>query len=52
MKKLLAILFLTTLCVCGNVHAQSRADEMMKQAQENLAKKRSEEHTSELQSRI
>ena len=39
MKKLLAILFLTTLCVCGNVHAQSRADEMMKQAQENLAKK-------------
>lgn len=39
MKKLLTILFLTTLCVCGNVHAQSRADEMMKQAKESLAKK-------------
>lgn len=39
MKRIIAILFLATLCFYGQVHAQNRADELMEQAQENLAKK-------------
>ncbi|MDE6349106.1 MAG: sensor histidine kinase [Bacteroides sp.] len=39
MKKVISILLLAALCVCGRTHAQSRADELMKQAQESLAKK-------------
>lgn len=39
MKKVISILLLAALCVCGQTHAQSRADELMKQAQESLAKK-------------
>lgn len=37
MKKIIATLFLITLCFYSQ--AQNRADELMKQAQENLAKK-------------
>lgn len=39
MKKLISILFLAFLCLCTQAYAQNRADELMKQAQENLAKK-------------
>lgn len=39
MKKVISILLLAALCVCGQTHAQSRADELMKQAQESLTKK-------------
>lgn len=39
MKKIATILLLAVLCACSRVHAQNRADELMKQAQENLAKK-------------
>lgn len=39
MKKIIAILFLITLCFYSQSQAQNRADELMKQAQENLAKK-------------
>ncbi|MDE5710539.1 MAG: sensor histidine kinase, partial [Bacteroides sp.] len=39
MKRIISILLLATLCICGQIHAQSRADELMKQAQESLAKK-------------
>lgn len=39
MKRIISILLLAALCVCGPAHAQNRADELMKQAQESLAKK-------------
>ena len=39
MKKIIITFFLATLCFYSQVHAQSRADEFMKQAQESLAKK-------------
>ena len=39
MKKITTILFLAILCSLSQAYAQSRADELMKQAQENLAKK-------------
>lgn len=39
MKKLISILILAFLCLCTQAYAQNRADELMKQAQENLAKK-------------
>ncbi|ADV42973.1 integral membrane sensor signal transduction histidine kinase [Bacteroides helcogenes P 36-108] len=39
MKKIITILFLAFLCAYSQIHAQNRADELMKQAQENLAKK-------------
>lgn len=39
MKRIIAIFTLVTLCFYSQVHAQNRADELMKQAQENLAKK-------------
>ncbi len=39
MKKIATALLLAVLCACSQVHAQNGADELMKQAQENLAKK-------------
>lgn len=39
MKKIITILFLAAICLCQPTYAQNRADELMKQAQENLAKK-------------
>lgn len=39
MKKIITVLLLAILCSLNQVYAQSRADELMKQAQENLAKK-------------
>ena len=39
MKKIISILFLAAFCLCNQVYAQDRAGELMKQAQENLAKK-------------
>ena len=39
MKKITTVLFLAILCSLSQAYAQSRADELMKQAQENLAKK-------------
>lgn len=39
MKKIITVLLLAILCSLSQVYAQSRADELMKQAQENLAKK-------------
>ena len=39
MKKIIITFFLATLWFYSQVHAQSRADEFMKQAQESLAKK-------------
>ncbi|MCD8183143.1 MAG: ATP-binding protein [Bacteroides sp.] len=39
MKKIISILFLAIFCLCTQTYAQDRADELMKQAQENLAKK-------------
>ncbi len=39
MKKIISILFFITLCFYSQTQAQNRADELMKQAQENLAKK-------------
>ena len=57
MRKIITLLFLAAFCICSQAYSQNRADELMKQAQESLAKKeyikaryRSEEHTSELQS--
>lgn len=38
MRKIITILFFAISCLYGQVHAQSRADELMKQAQESLAK--------------
>ena len=40
MKKIISICLLVALCICSQTHAQSRADELMKQAQESLEKKR------------
>ena len=39
MKKIISIFLLVALCICSQTHAQSRADELMKQAQESLEKK-------------
>lgn len=39
MKKIITILFLAAICLCQSTYAQNRADELMKQAQESLAKK-------------
>ena len=39
MKKIATALLLAVLCAYSQVHAQNRADELMKQAQENLAKR-------------
>ena len=39
MKKIATALLLAVLCAYSPVHAQNRADELMKQAQENLAKR-------------
>ena len=39
MKKSIPILLAVLLCLCTQTFAQNRADELMKQAQENLAKK-------------
>lgn len=39
MKKNISILLAVLLCLCTQTFAQNRADELMKQAQENLAKK-------------
>lgn len=39
MKKAITILLLAVLCAYAQVHAQNHADELMKQAQEGLAKK-------------
>ena len=39
MKKIILILFLSFLGLCTQAYSQNRADELMKQAQENLAKK-------------
>ena len=38
MKKIISILLLATFCIFTQLHAQNRADELMKQAQENLTK--------------
>lgn len=39
MKRIFSTILLAVLCLCGQLHAQNRADELMKQAQENLANK-------------
>lgn len=39
MRKILSLLFLAAFCFCSQAYSQNRADELMKQAQENLAKK-------------
>ncbi len=39
MKRIVTILFVAFFCLCAHTYAQSRADELMKQAQESLAKK-------------
>jgi signal transduction histidine kinase len=39
MKKIISTLLLATFCIFTQLHAQNRADELMKQAQENLTKK-------------
>lgn len=39
MKKSIPIFLAVLLCLCTQTFAQNRADELMKQAQENLAKK-------------
>ena len=39
MKKITTVLFLAILCSLRQAYAQRRADELMKQTQENLAKK-------------
>lgn len=39
MKKIITILLSAFFCLCTQTYAQSRADELMKQAQESLAKK-------------
>lgn len=39
MKRIITILSLALFCLCTQTHAQNRADELMKQAQESLAKK-------------
>ncbi len=39
MKKMVALLLFMALCLAGGAYSQNRADELMKQAQEQLAKK-------------
>lgn len=39
MKKIISIFILAAFCLCNQTYAQSRANELMKQAQEKLAKK-------------
>ena len=39
MKRIITILLAAFFCLCTQTYAQSRADELMKQAQESLAKK-------------
>lgn len=39
MKRIITILSLALFCLCTQTYAQNRADELMKQAQESLAKK-------------
>lgn len=39
MKKIITILFLINLCLYTQIHAQNSPDELLKQAQENLAQK-------------
>ena len=39
MKRIITILLAAFFCLCTQAYAQSRADELMKQAQESLAKK-------------
>ena len=39
MRKIITVLFMTAFCICSQAYSQTRADEQMKQAQENLAKK-------------
>ena len=39
MRKIITLLFLAAFCICSQAYSQNRADELMKQAQENLAKK-------------
>lgn len=39
MRKIITVLFLAVFCICSQAYSQNRADEQMKQAQENLAKK-------------
>lgn len=39
MRKIITVLFLAAFCICSQAYSQTRADEQMKQAQENLAKK-------------
>ena len=39
MKKIISILLLATFCIFTQLHAQNRADELMKQAQEILRKR-------------
>lgn len=39
MRKIITVLFLAAFCICSQAYSQNRADEQMKQAQENLAKK-------------
>lgn len=40
MKRIITVLFAALFCLCAQTYAQNRADELMKQAQESLAKKR------------
>ena len=39
MKRIITVLFAALFCLCAQTYAQNRADELMKQAQESLAKK-------------
>lgn len=39
MRKIITLLFLAAFCICSQAYSQNRADELMKQAQESLAKK-------------
>ena len=44
MKKSIPILLAVLLCLCTQTFAQNRADELMKQAQENLQRKNTSRH--------
>ena len=39
MKRIITVLFAALFCLCAQTYAQNRADELMKQEQESLAKK-------------
>ena len=39
MRKIITLLFLAAFCICSQAYSQNRADELMKQAQESLAKR-------------